>query len=155
MGVVIQLMKKSEDDQQIDLPSLSNIGPNIGQNLMTELNRLYIQKIYENNNKVSDISMDENVKMILERMDRDLREHRQEIRDRDMRLQAEFQEREKRIHDEIKEREERFVQYLQEIKQNINEVKEDNRTTRNTVIALAISVILGVAALAVTFVASQ
>lgn len=44
-----------------------------------------------------DEHMDESTKIILDRIDKDIREHKQETRDRDARLQSEMQEREKEL----------------------------------------------------------
>jgi len=124
-----------------------------------------------------DTNMDESTKMLLDRLDRDLREHRQEIRDRDARLQAEFQEREQRIREETKEREERILRALQEIKQDmadfkseirqdiedfkseirkdVTDIKEDNRAMRSTLITLTISVMVGIAGAIIAFITSR
>lgn len=53
--------------------------------------------------------MEDGYKKLIDRLDLDIRDHKQEIRDRDARLQSEMQEREERIHREAKEREERIL----------------------------------------------
>lgn len=72
--------------------------------------------------------MDDGYKKLLDRLDQDIRDHKQEIRDRDERLQSEMQERERRIHEEAKEREERILAAIQEsnkrIEEKINDIKE-------------------------------
>lgn len=52
--------------------------------------------------------MDDNTRVMLEQLKEDMREHKQEIRDRDARLQLEMQEREERYRQDSKEREERI-----------------------------------------------
>jgi MoxR-like ATPase len=120
------------------------------QELPLSLQVKYVRTVSVNEIAKSDGGepMDESIKMLVDRMDKDLREHRQEIRDRDARLQSEFQEREKRTHDEVKEREERIISSLAE-------VKNESTSTKNTVIGLTISVILGVAAMVLAVVLSK
>jgi phage host-nuclease inhibitor protein Gam len=69
--------------------------------------------------------MDDATKLLLDRIERDIREHKQETRDRDARLQSEFQEREKRIHDESVEREQRILAAIGDIKNEISTLKSD------------------------------
>ncbi|AQT83475.1 hypothetical protein ERICIV_02480 [Paenibacillus larvae subsp. larvae] len=69
--------------------------------------------------------MDELNKSLLERMERDIREHRQEVANRDSRLQAEMQEREKRIREDNKEREERIFKVLDTISSEVKQIRKD------------------------------
>lgn len=124
--------------------------------------------------------VDEATKTILERLDKDIRDHRQELRERDSSTLADTQEREKRYQKEAKEREERMTNLVQEIKADLKDFKTeikadlkglkteieadlkdfetevkadlrdakgDCRASRNTVIVLAVTVILGIAGL--------
>ncbi|WP_339194230.1 hypothetical protein MKY95_20885 [Paenibacillus sp. FSL P4-0176] len=107
-------------------------------------------------------NMDESTKALINRLDQDMRDHKQEIRDRDAAITADAKERENRYRDEMKaqderwrqeskEREERLMSALNDMKNELRsdfqDVKDESRTTRNTVIALTISIILGVAAM--------
>jgi hypothetical protein len=78
--------------------------------------------------------MDEGTKYLLDRLDKDFRDHKREVAERDARLQSEMQEREQRIHQEAKEREERILSAIQEssrrmdnqlaeIKQSVNQAE--------------------------------
>lgn len=103
--------------------------------------------------------MDEATKTILDRLDQDIRDHKQEVRERDSRILADAQEREKRYREEMlkqnhlfrqeaKEREERMLN-------NVQELKNDFRATKNTVIALTIAVIIGVASMVLAIVLNK
>jgi len=118
--------------------------------------------------------MDEATKTILERLDKDIRDHKQEVRERDAKIIADAQEREQRYREEAKEREERMLHIVQEMKSDmkdlkaemksdlqsfktemksdIQDIKEECRSTRNTVLVLTLSVILGVAAMVLAIV---
>ncbi|MCY9513328.1 hypothetical protein [Paenibacillus apiarius] len=119
--------------------------------------------IYESSAAINESggkNMDESTKMLIDRLDQDLRDHKQEVRDRDTKILTDAQEREQRyrtelveqhklFREEAKEREERMMSAMNEMKAELKEsfkdVKDESKTTRNTVIALTISVILGVA----------
>jgi len=104
--------------------------------------------------------MDEGYKRLIERLEQDMRDHKQEIRDRDARLQADAAEREKRYHDEAKEREERIMKTLERMESKLDstvermDAKIDTisdkivETHRHTQI-MSVTVILGVAAMVV------
>lgn len=103
-------------------------------------------------------NMDDSTRTLLNRLDQDMRDHKQEMRDRDASILADAKERENRYREEMKaqderwrqeskEREERIISALNDMKGDFNDIKEESRTTRNTVIGLTVSVILGVAAM--------
>lgn len=117
-----------------------------------------------NNKEQEGDRVDENTKIILDRLDKDIRDHKQEVRDRETRLLTDAQEREQRYRndlleqqrlyrEEAKEREERMMGAMNQMKTDLMEafkdVKEESKVTRHTVIALTISVVLGVAAMVV------
>lgn len=56
---------------------------------------------------------DNTFKYLLDRLDQDIRDHKQEIRDRDARLQAEMQEREERNREDRKLLEDRIIALIQ------------------------------------------
>lgn len=111
--------------------------------------------------------MDDSAKTLLNRLDQDIRDHKQEMRDRDASILADAKERENRYRDEMKaqderwrqeskEREERLMSAINDMKNDLRsdfqDVKEESRTTRNTVIALTVSIILGIAAMVIAVV---
>jgi hypothetical protein len=63
-------------------------------------------------------------KYIIDRLDQDMRDHKQEIRDRDARLQAEMKEREDRYRQDRKELEERFLVLVQKQSEEAKEREE-------------------------------
>lgn len=69
----------------------------------------------------SESAMDEGYKRLIDRLDQDIRDHKQEIRDRDARLQADAEQRENRYHDEAKEREERLIRLYDESLRRIDD----------------------------------
>lgn len=82
---------------------------------------------------------DNTFKYLLDRLDQDIRDHKQEVRDRDQRLQAEMAEREKRYRDEAKEREERILSAIKQQSEDakareerflqvVNEIKTDTKS---------------------------
>ncbi|MEK3867029.1 hypothetical protein MHH60_26515 [Paenibacillus sp. FSL H7-0716] len=121
----------------IDFKTLSqNKNNEANSHLITWNNNLNTQ---EHSSKGGD-HMDESTKHLIDRIDRDLRDHKQEVRDRDARLQSEMQEREnryredlleqeKRFRQESKEREERFMSAIEgmrtDLKSDFKEVKDE------------------------------
>lgn len=98
--------------------------------------------------------MDEATKTIFDRLDKDIRDHKQEVRERDARILADAQEREKRYREEAKEREERMIGVIREMKVDINtkltsiEAKVDS--TYKYISNMTIAVIIGIAAIVIT-----
>jgi hypothetical protein len=107
-----------------------------------------------------DGSMDDSSKLMIERLDRDSREreerYHKDAQEREQRYRQEMLEQDRRSRQEAKEREERLMASIEslktDLKQDFKDVKDESRTTRNTVIGLAISVIIGIAAIVVAFI---
>lgn len=91
-------------------------------------------------------SMDDSTKTLFNRLDQDMRDHKQEMRDRDASILADAKERENRYREEVKtqnelfrkeakEREERMGILIQglslEIKEFKNEIKEDIKEVKS------------------------
>lgn len=72
--------------------------------------------------------MDESTKLLLERMDQDIRDHKQEIRDRDARLQNEMQERERRLQEDLRQREERMIAAMGDLKNEIVSIRDEMKS---------------------------
>lgn len=101
--------------------------------------------------------MDDWAKAILSRQDQDIRDHKQEMRDRDERLARDAAEREERYHRESVENERRYTSELKhhreiiDLKLNTMDVKLDNiskatdvrRFWIGTIITLAVAVFIG------------
>lgn len=100
----------------------------------------------------------ENVyQQLIDRLDQDIRDHKQEMRDRDARLQAEAHKREELYRAESKEREERMIKAFDELKNDFKYVRDDVRDNskhiRNlsiTSIAAMITTIVAIAGIAIT-----
>lgn len=135
------------------LKSVGYISADVYNTLIGSSSYGYINGDQEIASGKGDEIVDDSTKILLERIDRDVRDHKQEVRDRDARLQMEFQEREKRIYEETKEREERILKALDDVrkglKDDFKEAKDEAKATKWSVLALAISTILGIAAMVI------
>jgi hypothetical protein len=77
--------------------------------------------------------MDEGYKKLFDRLDQDMRDHKQEIRDRDARLQTEIAEREARYHKESAEREDRIMAAIADSGERMrNEMSEIRQTVNRS-----------------------
>jgi hypothetical protein len=104
-----------------------------------------------------DGKLDDLMKVLLEKMDKDAREreerYHRDAQEREKRYREEMMEQDRRFRQEAKDREERILTSIGELKKDIRsefaEIKEDTRTSRNTLVALSVATILGVAAMVV------
>lgn len=117
--------------------------------------------------------MDETSRVLFERMDRDIRDFKKEAAEREERARKDAKEREDLARAEAKEREERMMSILSEMKSDfrndlsdmradinskLSDIKSDTRASKNTLITLSVTTILGVAAMVIAvivFLASQ
>ncbi|WP_226000876.1 hypothetical protein [Paenibacillus sp. BJ-4] len=116
----------------------------------------------ENNAEAGD-NMDDSTKLLLERIERDSRErearYHKDAQEREQRYREEMKEQDRRLRQEANEREERILNAIAEVKtdlkQDFQDVKDESRTTRNTVIALTVAIIIGIAGMVITVVLTR
>lgn len=122
--------------------------------------------------------MDNALNMILDRLQQDAREREEryhnDAREREQRYRNEMTEQESIIRQDAKEREERIINAINDLKSEVKEreertlnalveikndfkselsdIKDDVRSSRNTLITLSITTILGIAAMVVTLI---
>lgn len=112
---------------------------NVSDPRISELREAYLQTAFTypptSNGKEGD-SMDESTNTLLNRLDKDMRDHKQEIRDRDASILSDARERELRYREEMKtqqelylkeskEREERLERMIMGISSDLKDVKRD------------------------------
>lgn len=89
---------------------------------------------------------------LIDRLDQDIRDHKQEIRDRDAKWQAEILKREEFYRSESKEREQRIIKAFDDLKNDFKDVKNDVRESskhiRNLSITSIVAMITTIAAIA-------
>ncbi|MBH0174751.1 hypothetical protein IHV09_14380 [Fictibacillus sp. 23RED33] len=85
--------------------------------------------------------MDDGYKKLIDRLDQDMRDHKQEIRDRDSRLQSEMQEREERTIRDAKEREERILNSItilgNQLDSKMNQIEQSIQRSESRIDATA------------------
>lgn len=126
--------------------------PNAESIIMEELNAPWQHIAAGGDGKLDDL-----MKVLLEKMDKDAREreerYHRDAQEREKRYREEMMEQDRRFRQEAKDREERILTSIGELKRDIRsefaEIKEDTRTSRNTLVALSVATILGVAAMVV------
>lgn len=106
--------------------------------------------------------MENAIEKIIDRLDQDIRDHKKEIRDRDLLMQQQNKEREERfekylkqINDDAKEREERFSKSVEEIKTIVSDGEKNRKSTTIAMWTLAVTTILGIAAMVITVVTTK
>ena len=89
---------------------------------------------------------------LIDRLDQDIRDHKQEVRDRDAKWQAEILKREEFYRSESKEREQRIIKAFDDLKNDFKDVKNDVRESskhiRNLSITSIVAMITTIAAIA-------
>lgn len=155
-----EIMKLLNGTLQHTEPTPSSVELNLARN---EMGIPYLQ---HSSSKESGDDMDSGYQKLIDRLDQDMRDHKQEIRNRDSALLKDAQERENRykqemieqnsrLREEAKEREERILNAINDLKSDFKDVKDESKTTRNTVIGLTVSVIIGVAAMVLAMVLAK
>lgn len=103
----------------------------------------------------------ENVyQQLIDRLDQDMRDHKQEMRDRDAQYQRDAQEREKRYREEMKDRmdtitnivsdsEKRIENRMDRMESRLDGIEDHTRSLVNTNFWQGIATIIGIAAIAV------
>lgn len=80
------------------------------------------------------MATEEYMQRMLDRLDQDMRDHKQEMRDRDARLQADAQEREARYRTESKEREDRYRAEMKEREDRLIKTIDDGFKTQKEIL---------------------
>ncbi|MCG7385132.1 hypothetical protein [Paenibacillus sp. ACRRY] len=87
--------------------------------------------------KKEEHTMDDSTKVLLNRLDQDMRDHKQEIRDRDASILTDAKERENRYREELKAQDERWRQETKEREERIlRAIEQGNESTEKRLAAI-------------------
>ncbi|WHX37432.1 hypothetical protein QNH38_08295 [Paenibacillus polymyxa] len=154
----------NNQDEKINIHTPQEIGDSSMEGLLRSIFRgqYEMAPTKENKTEAGD-NMEDSTKLLLERIERDSRErearYHKDAQEREQRYRDEMQEQDRRLRQEAKEREERILNAIVEVKtdlkQEFQDVKDESRTTRNTVIALTVAIIIGIAGMVITVVLTR